>query len=161
MGDPEAPVKVVQFSNYSCGFCKDFADNVEEGFITEYVDPGDVFYRFVNIPSNNVQSQNAAMASYCAADQDKFFDYKNYLYANANFAEGFSTDNLINYASSTGMDIDIFQTCLDEKTYSRVFIEDIRYAQSVGITGTPTFLVNDLLVNSNQLFETIEAQLAE
>jgi protein-disulfide isomerase len=161
LGDPNAPVTVVQFSSYSCGFCKDFSERVEKDFISDYVDPGLVFYRYVNIPSSNEDSQNAAKASYCAADQKKFYDYKDYLYTNASSVDGFSLNSLISYANSAGLAIDEFQACLEASTYNDAFVEDFRYAQSIGVTGTPTFLVNGQLVSSIDLIPFVDSLLAE
>lgn len=159
-GDPNAPVTVVQFSNYNCGFCKEFSENVEKSFIAEYVDSGDVFYRYVNIPSDSDASLNASKASFCAAEQNLFFEYKDYLYANVELPDGFSTDNLIGYAASAGLDSAEFTDCFQETANDESYLEDIRFAQSVGVTGTPSFLVNDQLVSSNELVPTVEALLA-
>lgn len=157
IGDQNAPVTVVQFSSYSCGFCKDFSENQEPDFIKAYVDTGQVFYRFVNIPSNNAESQLAAKASYCAADQNGFFKYKDYLYLNSSSPVGFSAPSLINYADAAELDVEEFQACLDGDAFSTTFMDDIQYAQSVGITYTPSFLVNDQLVGAADLLPTIDA----
>lgn len=159
-GDPNAPVTVVQFSNYNCGFCKEFSENVEKNFIAEYVDNGDVFYRYVNIPSDSEASLNASKASFCAAEQNLFFEYKDYLYANVELPNGFSPDNLLGYASSAGLDSEEFMRCYQEPANDETYLEGIGLAQSVGVTGTPSFLVNDQLVSSNELIPTVEALLA-
>jgi len=161
LGDPNAPVQVTQFSSYSCGFCKDFSDNVEKGFIANYVDTGDVYYRYINLPSNSDSSYLAAKASYCADDQNSFFEYKDFLYAYASAADGFSADSLVNYAASAGLNVDNFQRCLEANTFTNAYVEDIRYAQSVGVTGTPTFLINGELYSSTELISEVEALLAE
>ena len=161
LGDPNAPVTVVQFSSYSCEFCKDFSERVEKDFIIDYVEPGLVFYQYVNIPANNENSQNAAKASYCAADQNLFFDYKDYLFSFANSTDGYSLINLVNYANSAGLETDKFKACLEASTYNNAFVEDIRFAQSIGVTGTPTFLVNDQLVSSIDLIPLVDALLAD
>ena len=161
LGDPNAPITVVQFSSYSCGFCKDFADRMEDDFINTYVDPGYVYYRYVNIPSNTEQSQAAAEASYCAADQNRFFDYKDYLYTYATTPDGFTFSNLMNYANSAGLETEEFRTCLESGTFANAYIDDIQYTQRAGVTGTPTFLVNDQLVSSTGLIPAVEALLTE
>ncbi len=161
IGDPNAPVSVVQFSSYSCGFCRSFSDNEEPDFIANYVDPGLVFYRYVNIPSNNADSQLAAKASYCAADQDHFFDYKGYLYNNSGAPDGFSPSSLLDYADSAGLDTSDFQACLEGQTFATAFMDDIQYAQDIGITYTPSFLVNDQLVGAGELLATVDALLGQ
>lgn len=161
VGDPNAPVTVTQFSSYTCSFCKQFSENEEKGFIAEYVDTGKVFYRFVNIPANNEAGLLGAEASYCAADQNRFFDYKDYLYTYAAAADGFSLNNLTQYAQDAGLDTAAFEECMASDTFANAYDEDVRFAQSVGITGTPSFLVNGQLVYSTELVQTVEEALAE
>jgi protein-disulfide isomerase len=159
VGDPDAPVKVVVFSNYTCGYCKIYSETLEKDFITDYVETGNVFYRYVNIPYNDEGSLNAAEASHCAADQDKFFEYKTLLYTYASAAEGFAIDKLVNYSEAAGLDVEEFKSCMDNDNFANSYLEDRRYAQSVGVTGTPTFLVNDQLVMSSELIPTVESFL--
>jgi len=161
IGDPDAPVEVTQFSSYTCGFCKQFSENEEKDFIAEFVETGKVYYRYINIPGNNEAGLLAAEASYCAADQDLFYDYKDYLYTYAAAADGFSLNNLIQYAQAAGLDTAEFEECMASDTFASAYDEDVRFAQSVGITGTPSFLVNGQLVFSTELVATVEAALAE
>ena len=161
IGNPDAPVKVTQFSNYACSFCKQFSENEEEDFIAEYVETGQVYYRFVNIPANNQAGVLGAEASYCAADQDRFFEYKAYLYTNATTPDGFSLNNLIQYAQAAGLDTADFEECMASDTFANAYDQDVRFAQSVGITGTPSFLVNGQLVFSTELVSAVEEALAE
>lgn len=156
VGDPNAPIEVVAFSNYTCGYCKTFAETTEKNFISEYAETGKVFYRYVNLPSNNTASINAAEASYCAADQNKFFEYKDYLYTYAQAAEGFSLENLIKYANSAGLDTQTFETCMSEDKFDQAYLEDRNYAQSAGINATPTFLVNGQIATASELVTTVE-----
>jgi len=161
LGDPEAPVTVIQFSSYSCGFCKSFSEAQEPDFISRYVDSGQVFFRFVNIPSNDPASQLAAKASYCAADQDRFFDYRNYLYEFSGSPDGFSEENLLSYAEAAGLETGQFQTCLEGNTFATAYIDDIQYAQKVGVTFTPSFLVNDQLVGADELIPKVDELLGQ
>ncbi len=158
-GDQNAPVTVVQFSSYTCPYCKNFSENVEKDFMAQYVDTGNVFYRYVNIPSDSIDSLNAAKASFCAADQNLFFEYKDYLYANVDLPDGFSVENLKGYARSANLDSEQFTTCFEDPANDDVYLEDLKLARSVGITGTPSFLVNDQLVSSNELIATVESLL--
>lgn len=159
VGNPEAPVEVVAFSNYSCGYCKVFSETIEKDFISDYAETGKVHYRYVNLASSNQPSINAAKASYCAADQNKFFEYKGFLYTYAQAADGFSLENLNKYAKSTGLDTDAFESCMSEDTYDLAYLDDRNYAQSSGINATPTFLVNGQIVSANELITTVEELL--
>lgn len=162
LGDINAPVSVINFSNYSCSHCERFSTNVEPEFIANYVDTGDVFYRYITIaPPGDTAAVNAAIASYCAADQDRFFDFKSYLYTSAGIQDGFSTPNLINLAEIAGLEKGTFERCLTGQAHQNAPTEDLRFARSVGVTGTPSFLVNGQLVFLNDLIPLVESFLNE
>jgi protein-disulfide isomerase len=161
LGDPDAPISVVNFSSYNCGYCEEFSETVEPEFIKNYVDTGDVFYRYVSLNfSSDAGAQNAVKASYCAEDQNRFFDFKSYLYSAVRMENGFSTDNLVNLAANVGMDQALFETCMGENKHDSDPNEDLRFAQSVGVSGTPSFLVNnDQLVYSDELIPLVDSLL--
>lgn len=160
LGDPNAPVSVVNFSSFACAHCENFSKNTEPEFIANFVETGEVFYRYVTIAGpTDASAQNAAIASYCADEQNRFFDYKAFLFPAATLQDGFSSSNLINMAEMAGLDRESFETCLDSSTYQQAPIDDFRFAQSVGVAGTPSFLVNDQLVYSNELIPLVESLL--
>lgn len=161
IGNPDAPVKVTQFSSYYCGYCKSFSENIEPRFIRDYVEPGLVYYRYVNLAGDSEASQLAAIASYCAADQNRFFDYKDMLYTYNAAQDGFSPDNLIKYANLIGLENNIFETCLNGNEFLDAYQQDLELAQDIGVNGTPSFLVNDQLVYSNDLFTTIDSLIKD
>lgn len=159
IGNPDAPVTVYEFSSYSCGHCKNYSENYESDFISKYVETGLVYFTYVNIPSSTEGSLAAAEASYCAAEQNLFYEYKELLYTYSGSTNAFSTGNLVSYASSAGLDTDEFQACLDSDIYADAYFEDYQFAQNAGLTGTPSFLVNDTLVYSSELVLKIEEYL--
>ena len=160
LGDENAPVTVVEFSSYDCSHCYDFNENGAKDFVNQYVDTGKVFFNYINIPANNDGSLLAASASYCAADQGKFYEYKDQLFAYAAAADGFSEENLIKYAQTAGLNTDKFQRCLSNGRFASSYLQDVRFAQSANVTGTPTFLVNGTkLVSSSELVATVNEYL--
>lgn len=159
LGDPNAPISVVNFSNYACGFCADFSAGVEPELISNYVETGEVYYSYVNLPHSDAASLNAAKASYCAAEQNGFYDYKTFLYSAVRIQNGFSTNNLVNMAATAGLDSAEFEACLESNKYNNTPSQDLRYAQSIGITGTPTFLINGQLVSSREVIPLIDSLL--
>ena len=161
LGDPDAPVSVELFSSYYCSFCKDYSEQNEKSFIADYVDTGKVFYRYVNLPPQSEQAILASAASYCAADQNRFFDYKEQLYNYAAVQDGFSAENLIKYANFIGMDSETFSKCLDADTYINAYEADRSYASSLGITFTPSFYVNGEIVTAAELIPTVEMLLSQ
>jgi protein-disulfide isomerase len=160
LGNPEAPISVTNFSNYACVFCERFAATQEPDFIANFVETGDVYYRYVNLPSSeNEDLQNAAKASYCADEQDGFFDYKSFLYSAVGVQDGLTADNLVEMATTAGLDRASFEACLQSSTYANAITEDHRFAQAVGIPGTPWFLVNGQLVSADELVPLVESLL--
>lgn len=160
VGDPDAPVTVVEFSSYSCSYCQSFSENYESDFIAEYVDTGLVYFTYVNIPSSSDESLAASEASYCAAEQNLFYEYKELLYEHSGDTDPYTTSNLVSYASSAGMDVDEFQTCIDSDTYASAYLDDYQLATDAGLSGTPSFLVNgEALVYTSTLYETVEEYL--
>ena len=161
IGDPNAPIDVVEFSSYYCSYCKSFSENSESNFVENYVATGDVYFRYVNMAPETAESLNAAEASFCAAEQNRFFDYKPLLFIYAAADNGFSDDALISYADTIGMDVDAFRTCMESDEFQNAYVDDTNYALEVGVTATPTFLINgQQLVNSNELIPTVETLLA-
>lgn len=112
------------------------------------------------------ESQWAAEASECAADQGRFWEYHDLLYAGQNGENlgAFSKANLKKFAVELGMDAEAFALCLDTGKYAAQVRADTAFAQSLGISGTPAFLVSGRPIMGAQPFETfrtlIEAELA-
>lgn len=160
LGDPDAPVTVYEFSSYTCSHCYDFNENGAKDFIAKYVETGKVYFNYVNLPANSEASLLAAEASYCAADQDKFYDYKDQLFTYAYVENGYTETNMVNFASLAGLDVNAFQACMDSNKFATAYEQDIRFATDSGVTATPTFLVNGKdLVTTSELDATVEKYL--
>lgn len=157
IGDPNAPITVTEFSSYGCSHCKEFSKSVEPDFIKTYVDTGEVYFTYVNIPYNYEEYYAASEASYCAAEQNLFFEYKDQLFTYVGYSDSFSIENLIRYANTAGLDTDAFIACLESNTYAKSYLEDFAYAEAIGLVGTPSFLINGTeLVYSSQLYATLD-----
>jgi len=98
LGDPNAPVKVEEFSDFRCSHCKDFSENMEPDFIEQYVNTGKVYLKFYNFPFLAEDSTAAAEAAYCAADQNAFWQYKTQLFTYNTYTGAYTESNLIDYA---------------------------------------------------------------
>jgi len=161
VGDPNAPVKVVEYSNYTCSHCKTFALNSEEAFVEKYVDSGKVFFTFQNFPFQGDTTGPAVAASHCAADQNAFWQYKKQLFTYAGYPGGFDTNSLYDYAGRVGMDRDTFKACFESAETQAKIESDRAEALAQGISATPTFVVNGLPVYLDTLDATINAELAK
>lgn len=161
MGNPDAPVKVEQFSNYTCSHCQTFALDREDTFRKTYIDTGKVYLTYYNYQFADDESANAAEATYCAGEQGKFFEYKKQVYMNLNSPGVFSEESLNSYAKTVGLNMSNFQECLASDKHVDTVAEARNYAQMQKIQYTPCFVVNGKPVNANELNDAIEAALAE
>ena len=116
MGDPNAPVIIVEFSDFQCPYCKQFHDTLQQALIQQYVEPGTVYFTYKTMgPWIGPESGTAAEAAYCAADQNRFWDYQNILFANqgAENSGSFANKRLVAFAEAIGLNMNDFNACLD------------------------------------------------
>jgi protein-disulfide isomerase len=162
MGDKNAKVKVEEFSDFQCPFCKQFATEQEQTLVDKYVKTGKAQFKFVTFAFLGEESVKAAEASLCAADQNKFWEYHDLLFESQKGEnQGAFTRNLfVQLAGDLSMDGTKFQECIDKGTHAQDVSDNVKYGQGKGVNGTPYFLVNDKLTDSSQLEAAIEAALA-
>jgi protein-disulfide isomerase len=156
MGDPSAPIKVEEFSDFQCPFCERFHEETEPLLRQYYIDTGKVqfVYRSMgNFVSDNIarsrgtpaktESQDAALAAYCAGDQDKFWEMHAHIFANTLGEDvGSYTDKRLKaIAEAAGLDMTAFNSCYDSGKYRERVQQDFEDGQAAGINGTPGFLV--------------------
>jgi len=152
VGRDDAPVKIVEYEDYQCPFCLKYTANQEGDVINELVKSGKVQLEFRHLPILGNESVASAIASQCAAEQDKFWQYHNLLYlTQAKAGQGtveknnvgrFADDKLKQFATDIGLDRTKFDSCYDNRTPLDSILQQQREANSFGITGTPGFLVN-------------------
>lgn len=160
VGDPNAPVKVVEFSNYSCSHCKTFSLEHEPDFIKNYVDTGKVYYTAYPYPWNDQDlTYKASLASYCAADQDVYFAFKDEVFRSVKSAGDLAENRVRDYAKKAGADLATFDKCMDNPTTASRIAETDILAKSSNIEGTPSFIVNGKLVYMNELIPTVDKAL--
>lgn len=138
LGNSDAAVTIREYEDFGCHNCRAFAGNVEPKLIDEYITSGKV--RLVSFPVAFVNSQSlpGAEAAACAAEQDKFWEYRYLLFANQGISD-FNRTSLIAFAGVAGLDMDSFASCLDQDRYLSSVTNQTRLAQGFGINGTPTF----------------------
>jgi protein-disulfide isomerase len=162
MGDKNAKVKVEEFSDYQCPYCKQFATTQEQTFVDKYVTTGKVQWTFVPFAFLGDESVKAAEASLCAADQNKFWEYHDLLFENQKGENQgtFTRELFISFGKDLSLDMTKFQDCVDKNTNSQKVSDYLKYGQGKGVNGTPFFIVNEKMVDSSQLEAAIEAALA-
>jgi protein-disulfide isomerase len=182
MGEPDAPIKIEEFSDFQCPFCERFHEETEPLLRQYYIDTGKVqfVYRSMgNFVSDNIarakgtaaktESRDAALAAYCAGDQNKFWEMHAHLFANALGEDvGSYTDKrLKSIAETVGLDTTAFNSCYDGGKYRDRVQQDFEDGQAAGVNGTPGFLVTytvngetkTKLIEGAQPFTTFQQEL--
>ena len=152
-GAEDAAVTIVEFSDFECPFCLRVVPTLDR-ILEDYGD--DVRLVFRQFPLNNIHpnAQNAAEASLCAADQSRFWQYHDALFAAPG---GLDRESLRRTASDIGLDTDAFDSCLDSRRHSAAVDADLEAGRMLGITGTPALFINGRFLSGAQPYEVISA----
>jgi len=155
LGDDDAPVKIIEWSDFQCPFCGRFYTDTEGQIVDNYVDSGDVqlIYKHFPLESIHPMALPAALASECADEQGKFWEYHNYVFENQ---ASLTNDNLKVWAGTLGLDTAKFNSCLDSQKYLDKVNADLQEGLSAGIRGTPGFLINGQLVSGAQPYAVFQ-----
>ncbi|MBX7214744.1 MAG: thioredoxin domain-containing protein [Thermoflexales bacterium] len=145
LGKADAPVTLVEYSDFQCPYCLRHYTDTQAKLIAEYVNTGKVKIVFKNfpIPELHPQAMQAAVAAECAADQGKFWAYHDVLFARFGAQSvDYSAAGLSGYATGMSLDKEKFENCLrDDKIVARINA-DRQEGSRLGVRGTPTFFVN-------------------
>jgi protein-disulfide isomerase len=159
MGDSSAPITILEWGDYQCTFCYKFHQNTLDIIHEDYIKTGKVKVIFKDFPLNGPDSILAAEASYCAQDQEKYWQYHDELYKNwGGERTGWVTrESLDKFANTVNLDLDEFNACLDDHKYQSKVVSLYEFGKEVGIDATPSFLVfNDqkiIKIRGNQPLE--------
>ena len=159
IGDSSAKITIVEFGDYQCTFCYKFHQTTLNEISTEYISTGIVKYVYRDFPLNGPDSILATEASYCAQDQNKFWEYHNSLFDNwSGERTGWvNMNSLLEFATSINLNISEFNKCLTDHIHYEKVMKNRDYARSIGIDSTPSFLVFD----DKELIRIIGAQPVE
>lgn len=162
LGDPNAPVTVVEFGDYLCSHCQDYALKDEEPIIERYIATGQVQYEYLPIALSNPSQIEPIEATFCAGDQGAFWPYRDLVYANVvKNVSAVNSNYLVAYAESLGLDTAEFNDCLRSGKHRPSVQEALDRAREAKIPGTPTFLVNGVEANRLNLSQVIDNELAK
>ena len=158
-GPADAPVTLVEFSDFQCPFCRKVQPTLESLF-EEYEGKISWVYKDLPLTSIHPDAVGAAEAARCAGDQGKFWEYRDALFAESRVTKQVHPKII----ESLGLDAAAFEECISTKKYNEAVLADGAEAQSLGISGTPAFLVNGILLSGAQPKEAfvriIDAELA-
>lgn len=147
LGNDDAKVTIVEFGDYQCTWCYRWHKGTKDTLVADYVNTGKVKFLFKDYPINDLSdraSSLAAEASYCAADQGKYWEYHDTVYSNwGGENTGWVTRaSLEQFAEDAGVsDMDAFSGCLDSGKYTSTVRGNYNLARSVGLDSTPSFIV--------------------
>jgi protein-disulfide isomerase len=144
LGNISAPVTIIEFGDFQCPFCDRFAKETEPQINQTYIQTGKVNMLFVHFTIYGPDSVTAAMAAQCIDDQGKFWNLYNILYKNQGAVNSgwANKDNLKKFASQIpGLDTQKFNSCLDSGKYVSLVQNDLAFAASLGLQGTPAFII--------------------
>jgi len=140
LGREDAPVTMVEFSDYQCPFCKRHFLTVLPIIKKEYIDTGKIRYVFRDFPiaSLHPQAKKGHEAAYCAGEQNKYWEMHDTLFENS---KDFSVPALNRYAQGIGLEGDRYNNCLQSGKYSSRIEKEIAEGVKAGVRGTPSFFI--------------------
>jgi protein-disulfide isomerase len=147
-GSPDAPLQLVEYSDFLCSHCGNFSD-ILNALSSDYVETGKVQIIFRNFAFLTPESSQAAQAAECALDQgaDKFWRYHDLLYAKRGTGRAaYSSPRLKEYAGQIGLDTATFDACLDSGVKIDEVQADYEEGRSQGVESTPSWFLNDQIV---------------
>lgn len=139
LGNTNAAVVLVEFTDYQCPFCKRFHDQTFTALRTAFVDTGRIAYVSRNLPlAMHAQAGPAAQAALCAGEQGAYWNLRADLFAHMQQA---TPEAIRSLAEARGLDLAAYDSCLAAQRHAAELAEDQQDATAVGITGTPSFLL--------------------
>ena len=146
-GASNAKVAVIEFSDFQCPFCGRYDKDTYPAILKDYVDTGKVKYVWRDYPLEFHQNaEKAAEAAHCAGEQGKFWDMHDRLFANQ---QNIAAADLPKHAEALGLNVSLFQQCLDSGRFATDIKKDIADAGGAGISGTPSFLIGVVQPNGS------------
>lgn len=166
IGDKDAPIVMIEFSDFQCPFCRSFWRDTLPLIKSEYIDTGKVRFVYRDFPlSFHPGAMPAAQAAECAEDQGKYWEMHDKIFSEQEkLGSGtvqFSTDDLKNWAGQIGLAQNKFDSCLDSQKYANEVANDQNDGQSAGVSGTPGFFINGKPIIGAQPFSVFKAIIEE
>ncbi len=150
-GPANAPVQIVEFSDFQCPYCSRVVEPLHK-VAANYKDKVRVQYRQFPLNSIHPQAQKAAEASLCANEQGKFWEMHDAMFADQ---AGLAVDKLKEKAAAVGLKADEFASCLDSGKMAAVVSTDLKAGEAAGVGSTPSIFINGRLLNGAQPYEEL------
>ena len=161
VGPSDAPITIVEFSDFQCPFCQRWHNEVYSALMKKYEGKIHFVYRDFPLYQIHPEAEPAAIATNCAGDQGKYWEYHDLIFSGG---RELGSETYLTYAKSLGLSIDSFTKCLTDPAKSAEITADYQYGSSFGVSSTPTFFVNGIAVVGAQPIEVftqmIDSELA-
>lgn len=147
LGNPDAPISIVEFGDFQCPGCGAFARQVKTQIELAYIDGGQVNFKFFDFPLITIHPHAflAARASRCADDQGMYWEYHNSLFVNQrawSMAPSAPLGLFEDYAAEVGLDAGTFRSCLRSDDHAVQVTANLQLANLLGVNSTPTVMIN-------------------
>ncbi|PKN82008.1 MAG: hypothetical protein CVU46_18375, partial [Chloroflexi bacterium HGW-Chloroflexi-8] len=152
-GPEDAPIVIVEFSDFQCPFCKRFNDDTYKQLMAAY--PGKIRFVFRHLPMTSIHPEAfpSAEAAMCANEQDSFWEFHDKLFENQ---DRLGKELYTQIANDLNLDITKFESCVNSRKYKDLIQQDSDFAVNLGVQSTPTFFVNGLALVGAQPLETFK-----
>ncbi|ARS64667.1 disulfide isomerase/thiol-disulfide oxidase [Candidatus Nitrosomarinus catalina] len=154
LGNPDAPITIVEFGDYQCHQCYNWFHDTKPLIMRDYIETGKANLVFVDFAFLGKDSPKAAQATYCADDQNMYWEYHGILYTSqeSKIDSGWAnTERLKAFAFSLNLDMELFNECLDSEKYSKRVQYNSQQARDNGVNGTPGFFIVGPDFNQKQI----------
>lgn len=162
-GSADAPVVIVEYSDYQCPFCSRWVQETYPAIVEKYIDTGKVRLEFRDFPLESIHpnAMAAAVAARCAGDQGDYWGMHDRLFGNQGQWSGLAdpSETFQGFAGDMGLDTAAFQACLTSGKFDAAIAQDLQAGQAAGVSGTPSFLINGTLVVGAQPYAAFEQAL--
>ena len=161
-GDADAPITLIEFSDFRCGYCGRWAAETLPQIKEQYIDTGKVRFTYKHLAVLGPDSVRAAEASECAAEQDTFWDFHNQVFLDqAQNRSQLNVENLVGLANDIDLDTDAFRECLESGRYNNQVNQESMVVRNLGVNGTPGFVVNGVYIPGAQPFDVFKQVIDE
>jgi len=157
VGADNASVTVVEFSDFECPYCAQFATQTYPLIKEQYIDTGKIRFVYKHFPlQTHEYAALAAIAASCAEQEGAFWEYHDLLYT---YQDAFTADDLVDHAATAGIDVVVFRQCLSNQETLPFVENDKALGLNSGVTGTPTFFFNGRKVVGALSFADFSAEV--
>jgi len=142
LGPADAPITIVEFSDFECPFCRRFEQDTYQGLLDAYPNKIRFVYRNLPLTSIHPDAMDAAIAALCANDQNVFWKYHDKLFSSETLGQA----TYLQYAADLSLNMDTFKACLTSGSHDAFIKQDMDFSLGLGVQSTPTFFINGLAI---------------